>query len=298
MCSVCQIEEETLEHVLWSCSFAKKAWRWISGIFNMMPHYNILAYNKAAKGRSRMFKDLWLVANLVVRSKLWFTRNKKVYEKKSPCWSVFQKRVFHLMHEYSVRMKGFMHNTVADLRVMNYFWVNFRRVKQYDPIQCCWFPPNQWEMLLCCDKASKNNPGVAGAEVVARDTSCGVVGAMEIGMGITSKFLAEVYGIVVGLEWAVQWGFRKILIRSDSSSVINILEKNTFLWFVQQRWEDVCARYDSIRFVHSFREAIFAADKMARRGCNSGNGAGMHYVDRPDFLRSIELPNVAYFRFK
>ncbi|XP_026454941.1 uncharacterized protein LOC113356133 [Papaver somniferum] len=202
------------------------------------------------------------------------------------------------MHEYSVRMKGFMHNTVDDLRVMNYFRVKFRRVKQYDPIQCCWFPPDQREMLLCCDRASRNNPGVAGAGVVARDTRCGVVGSMEIGMGITSKFLAELYCIVVVLEWAVQWGFRKILIRSNSASVINILEKKTLMWFVQQRWEDVCARNDSIRFVHSFREGNFATDKMARRGCNLGNGVGMYYVDRPDFLRSIELPNVAYFRFK
>ncbi|XP_026443726.1 uncharacterized protein LOC113343824 [Papaver somniferum] len=164
--------------------------------------------------------------------------------------------------------------------------------------ECDWVPPEQGELLLCCDVASRNNPGVAGAGAIARDASCGVVGSMEIGLGITSNFLDELYGVVVGLEWAIQWGYRRILIRSDSTSVLGILERKSLPWFVQQRWKTVCQHYDSIRFVHSFREANFSADKMARRGCNLGHRVGIHYVGRPDFLISIELPNVAYFRFK
>ncbi|XP_026428612.1 uncharacterized protein LOC113324504 [Papaver somniferum] len=80
-CSVCQIEEESLEHVLWSCSAANRAWHWLAGIFHIIPHYNLLAANKEAKGRSRMVKDLWLVSILVLRSELWYQRNKMVYER-------------------------------------------------------------------------------------------------------------------------------------------------------------------------------------------------------------------------
>ncbi|XP_026430541.1 uncharacterized protein LOC113344071 [Papaver somniferum] len=71
-CSVCQIEEETLQHVLWSCSFAQKAWNWIAGIFNIKPYYDLITSYNGARLQSGIVRDLWLVANLVVRSELWF----------------------------------------------------------------------------------------------------------------------------------------------------------------------------------------------------------------------------------
>ncbi|XP_026443827.1 uncharacterized protein LOC113343973 [Papaver somniferum] len=177
-CCVCQNDEEFLEHILWNCSFAKKAWNWISGIFNLTPHYNLISSNKAAKGCSRMVKDLLLVSNLVLRSE------------------------------------------------------------------------------LC---ALRGNPGVAGDGVVARNVNSEVVGAMCIGLRIVSNYMAELYGIHLGLEWAVQWGYRNILIRTDSSSVITTLEEDNVPWFAQQRWSDAKGLYDTIKFVHTYREANFAA---------------------------------------
>ncbi|XP_026400452.1 uncharacterized protein LOC113296360 [Papaver somniferum] len=40
---------------------------------------------------------------------------------------------------------------------------------------------------------------IAGAGVVVRDEECNVLGTMSIGLGITNSFLAELYGIIVGL---------------------------------------------------------------------------------------------------
>ncbi|XP_026430528.1 uncharacterized protein LOC113327569 [Papaver somniferum] len=216
-------------------SFAQKAWNWIAGIFNIKPYYDLITSYNGARLQSGIVRDLWLVANLVVRSELWFTRNKKVYEKKVPCWSFFQKRVFNLMHEYSVRMKSFMFNTVADLRILDFFRVKHRKVKISDPKECYWTPPNNNELLLCTDGASRGNPGVEGAGVVARNASSEVVGAMCIGLGIATNYMAELYGIIVGLEWAIQWGYDRLLIRSDSSSVLKALEEDNVPWFATQR---------------------------------------------------------------
>lgn len=174
-CSVCQRAEESLENVLWRCSFAKRDWNWMEGIFSIKPHYNLLISNKEAAQRSGIVKDLWLVASLVVRSELWFTRNKKVYEKKIPCWSFFQKRVFKLIHEYSVRMKSYMHNTLADLKLLDFFRVSHRKVKHAVPKECYFTAPNHNELLLCTDGASRGNPGVSGDGVVARNANCALV---------------------------------------------------------------------------------------------------------------------------
>ncbi|XP_026378657.1 uncharacterized protein LOC113273104 [Papaver somniferum] len=245
-CSVCQIEEESLEHILWSCSAAKRAWQWLEGIFHLRSCYNLIASNKQAKGCSRMVKDLWLVSNLVVRSELWFQRNKMVYEKKKPCWNFFRKRVFNFIHEYSDRMKGCMLNRVEDMEILDFFRVKCRKVKMLEPVECLWQPPMQNQLLLCCDGASRGNPGVAGAGLVARNSACEVVGAMCVGLGVISNFLVELYNILIGLDWAVQWGYRDVLVRTDSMSVITALEGDNIPWFARQRWYEAKVKFDSI----------------------------------------------------
>ncbi|XP_026448218.1 uncharacterized protein LOC113348594 [Papaver somniferum] len=297
-CSVCQIEEESLEHVIWSCSAANWAWQWLAGIFHIIPHYNLLAANKEVKGRSRIVKDLWLVSILVLRSELWYQRNKMVYEKKKPCWTFFKKRVFNLIHEYSARMTGCMFNKVEDLEILNFFRVKCRRVKMLEPVECFRQPPMHNQLLLCCDGASRGNPWVAGDGVVARNSACEVVGAMCVCLGIISNYMAELYSILIGLELAVQWGYRDVLVRTDSSSVITALEGDFIPWFARQRWYDVKGMFDSINFVHTYREANFAADKMAKTGCLLDNGVRLTFVGRPELLNSIEFPYVSYFRLK
>lgn len=121
---------------------------------------------------------------------------------------------------------------------------------------------------------------------------------MCIGLGITSNYMAELYGILVGLEWATQWGYRQVVIRSDSTSVITDLKKDNIPWFAQQRWMDIKGLYDSIWFVHTFRETNFAADGMAKRGYHLEDGVELHIVGRPNFLHSVEYPNVNSYRFK
>ncbi|XP_026442694.1 uncharacterized protein LOC113342340 [Papaver somniferum] len=168
-CYLCNMEEESLEHIIWSCTFATQIWQWCSGLFNLTPYYDIVNSYKSAKGRSRIVKDLWLLAILVIRSELWQTRNMACFQNSSVSIHFFKKRVFYLISEYAGRLKGFMHNTTTDLDLLNFFRVMHRKVKQVQPIECFWSPPNRDEILLCCDGAAKGNPGIAGAGVVVRD---------------------------------------------------------------------------------------------------------------------------------
>lgn len=298
-CCLCRSAEESLDHILWSCTFAQSARTWIAEIFGLRPHQDFIIAYKSAEGKSPIVKDLWLIVVLVTRSELWNIRNKIVFEKKTISWSFFRKRIFTLIHDYSSRLKSFMFNFVEELQILNFFKVHHRQVNHTVPVEVFWVPPERGEIMLCCDGATRGNgAGIAGAGVVVRDEECNVLGAMSIGLGITNSFLAELYGIIVGLEWAVKWGIRRVLIWSDSVSAIYALENMALPWFVIQRWEDVRQLYDSIRFKHTYRETNFAADIMAKRGCQLGEGEGINYDGRPDFLNSIEYPHVSYFRFK
>lgn len=159
-----------------------------------------------------------------------------------------------------------MHNTVEDLRILDFFRVCHRKLRVIQPIACFWSPPEPGELLLCCDGASRGNPGVAGAGVIARNVDCDVLGATSVGLGITTNFLAEFYGIIVGLEWTRKWNIGRILIRSDSSSVIKALQSGDIPWFAMQHCLEVRDMYDSVRFMHTFSEANFSADILAKRG--------------------------------
>ncbi|XP_026383958.1 uncharacterized protein LOC113279479 [Papaver somniferum] len=154
-------------------------------------------------------------------------------------------------------------------------------------------PPEVDELMLCCDGADRGNSGV-----VARDHVANVLGAMSVGLGVMTNYIAEISGITIGMEWALQWGCSKVCIRSDSLSAVMAFNTSTLPWFVRQRWREVSSNYEVIRFERTYREANFSADKMAKRGCILPSEEGQHYLGRPDFLNSIELPNVSYFRFK
>lgn len=61
-----------------------------------------------------------------------------------------------------------MKNSAEDVVILDYFRVRYRSIKQHHPVECFWQPPNEDEILLCCDGAARGNPGRAGAGVVAR----------------------------------------------------------------------------------------------------------------------------------
>ncbi|XP_026420066.1 uncharacterized protein LOC113316048 [Papaver somniferum] len=127
-CCLCGIADESLDHVLFQCTFAARAWNWLSDIFGLRTNKNLLISFKAAKGKSHMIQDLWLLSNCVLKSELWALRNKAVFEQKQPNWNVFYRRVL-------------------------------KRVQDW---------------------------------------------AISIGLGITTNYLEELYGIIVGLEWAIR----------------------------------------------------------------------------------------------
>lgn len=61
-----------------------------------------------------MFKDLWLLAILVIRSELWMTRNGFIYDNRKVNWNFFHKKVFNQIQDCSRRLKGFMFNSQDD----------------------------------------------------------------------------------------------------------------------------------------------------------------------------------------
>ncbi|XP_026439640.1 uncharacterized protein LOC113338426 [Papaver somniferum] len=220
MCHLCRRGCETLGHIIWQCRFAKRIWAWAARIFNLQPREDLVASYKAAKGCSRMIKDLWLVANLAITTELWRLRNKVYFEDAVVHWLGFKGRVYQLIRDNSIRMKGHMNNTMEDLRILNYFKVKHISCKVSSPIEVRWCPSNQDEIMICCDGASLGNPGPTGVGVTFRDANAAVLGVLCVGLGLQKNFYAEVCAVIYGSMLARRWNFRSICVQYDSMSCI------------------------------------------------------------------------------
>ena len=87
-CFMCEEEEETIDHLLIHCNFAKVLWDLflsIVGISWVFPHSvlnNLLAWQGASVGKKR--KKIWLAAPLCLFWNIWRARNRLVFENEVP----------------------------------------------------------------------------------------------------------------------------------------------------------------------------------------------------------------------
>ncbi|XP_026428848.1 uncharacterized protein LOC113324774 [Papaver somniferum] len=244
---------------------ARRIWAWVAGIFKLDPNEDLVDSYKAAKGRSRMIKDPWLVANLAIVTELWKLRNKSYFENMVVQWLGFKGRVYQVIRDNSIRMTGHVHNTLEELRILNYFKVRHRSCKTSTPIEISWTPPNQDEIMICCDGASFGNPGQAGSGVVFRDASSEVLGVLCVGLGWKTNFYAEVCAIIYGAIMAKRWNLRSICIRSDSKSCIQAFQKDELPWQLVQKWKIAKSFYTNVRYIHSYREVNFSVDASSKQ---------------------------------
>ena len=87
-CFMCEKEEETIDHLLIHCKFAKMLWDLflsIVGISWVFPHlvlHTLLAWQGAAVGKKR--RKIWFAAPLCLFWNLWRARNLMVFENEAP----------------------------------------------------------------------------------------------------------------------------------------------------------------------------------------------------------------------
>ncbi|XP_026417441.1 uncharacterized protein LOC113312923 [Papaver somniferum] len=166
-----------------------------------------------------------------------------------------------------------------------------------DVKQCFFKLPGRGKILICCDGASKGNPGNAGMVFVARNEDGGCLGASSGGLGIATNYLDEVMALVVAGEWAVKKRYKNVCFSLDSKAVLLAFSNGRIPWIVVNKWNKIRKYISRITFTHSYREINFFADKMDKQGVLLVRGTVLYYEDKPDFLNQLEYEDGIYFRF-
>lgn len=129
---------------------------------------------------------------------------------------------------------------------------------------------SRFDMIVYSDGGSRGNPGpsAAGFVILGRDQTVVEQGGEYL--GITTNSQAEYHGVRIGLERALELGYRRIDFRVDSMLVVNQMNgvykvKNRELWPIYERIKGLVAQFESVRFSHVRREFNQLADGMVNK---------------------------------
>ncbi|XP_026428348.1 uncharacterized protein LOC113324243 [Papaver somniferum] len=154
------------------------------------------------------------------------------------------------------------------------------------------------ETILCCDGASRGNPGKAGYGFVVRNHIGNFVYAESGGLGVLANYIAEFIASIRALEWALENQNFKIIPQTDSKACATTLLNKKIPWFLMARWQRVISGLHSISVRHAYREANFSADHFVKKGMHLPKGIIQNFRERPSSLSQMEFPDMPYYRFE
>ncbi|XP_059294088.1 uncharacterized protein LOC132047177 isoform X2 [Lycium ferocissimum] len=131
--------------------------------------------------------------------------------------------------------------------------------------------------ILEFDGASKGNPGPAGAGAVLRAADGSMVFRLREGVGHATNNVAEYRGVILGLKYALEKGFKHIKVKGDSKLVC--MQAQGIWKCKNQNMADLCKivkelkdQFMSFQINHMDREFNTEADAQANLAVYLKNG--------------------------
>jgi ribonuclease HI/ADP-ribose pyrophosphatase YjhB (NUDIX family) len=125
-------------------------------------------------------------------------------------------------------------------------------------------------VTIFSDGGSRGNPGPSAAGYVVLDASQQVIAQGGEYLGITTNNQAEYHGVRLGLEKALELGYKRVDFKIDSMLVVNQMKgyykiKNRELWPVHERIRELMRHFEKVTFTHVLREFNQLADGMVNK---------------------------------
>jgi ribonuclease HI len=125
-------------------------------------------------------------------------------------------------------------------------------------------------ITIYSDGGSRGNPGPSASGYVIINSRQEVIDQGGEYLGITTNNQAEYHGVRLGLEKAIELGYKQVDFRIDSMLVVNQMNgsykiKNRELWPIHERIRDLMTHFEKVTFSHVRREFNQLADGMVNR---------------------------------
>ena len=125
-------------------------------------------------------------------------------------------------------------------------------------------------LTIYSDGGSRGNPGPSAAGYIVLNSRQEVIAEGGEYLGITTNNQAEYQGVRLGLEKAIELGYKKVDFKLDSMLVVNQMKgiykiKNRELWPINERIRMLMAGFDRVTFTHVNRQFNQLADGMVNK---------------------------------
>jgi ribonuclease HI len=200
---------------------------------------------------------------------LWQWRNKEVHDDEF----VRPFRPWQVALEYVAAYKNSM---MAEEKT------KYGKVQQQLDIK--WQAPMAGWVVLNTDGAAKTGVGTAGCGGVLRNDNGVWMEGFAKGLGDTTAYMAELWGIYEGLRMARRRGVEKLELRSDSQVIVRSLQEDNngssiMGCALMKRIRDLLKGSWDVKVIHVFREANRFANMLGNKG-NEGNYK-IEFFDHP-----------------
>jgi len=125
-------------------------------------------------------------------------------------------------------------------------------------------------VTIFTDGGSRGNPGPSAAGFVIINSEQQAIAEGGVYLGVTTNNQAEYHGVRIGMERAIEMGFKSVNFRIDSMLVVNQMKgfykiKNRELWPIHERIRELMKKFDLVTFTHVQREFNQLADGMVNK---------------------------------
>ncbi|KAL5734690.1 hypothetical protein ACOSP7_032551 [Xanthoceras sorbifolium] len=146
-----------------------------------------------------------------------------------------------------------------------------------------WCPPPPSWMKLNVDGSRSGPTGCIAAAGVIRDSNGQWLGGFTLNKGIGSALEVELWGMVEGLLYAWQAGYKFVIIETDCNIIVELLGQDIKechpLFNLLHNCKSLIHGDWFCKVVHIYREANKLADWMAKLGLQSD--LGVKYLEEP-----------------
>jgi ribonuclease HI len=318
-CVLCLQEEETKEHLFNACTYSQQIWdfgaqhmrksgRNRSCINSTIENWNSISFNNP------ILNCIWTLLPGFTLWLIWKERNQRIFHSRSSPAEVTWAKAKALIQE-TIRSKTWdeadQQCSPVESTILQH-WQPItsdqhqqKRHKILPTSPSTWSPPPLHYVKANFDGASRGNPGPGGYGVVIRGSE-GEVLDMEAGyLGETTNNVAELTGLLRGLQRATAKGHHKIFLEGDSQVIIRLITKILHgcdpdrispSWRLHSLLTDLTKHLQphlSIITSHVKREANKVADQLANVAVDTGeerlSWEGHDSHDSEVFVRCLHL---------
>jgi ribonuclease HI len=271
VCSLCNKEAETTNHLFLHCPFSLALWNWLSSIINqMIDSSTISALWRITNGSWNPQCKIVVTATVIyIFNSIWTSRNNLRFKNIKPNINSIISLIIanvSLVGNYTSLAAG---PSINDFEIMKFFKVGIHQPRPPKIIEVLWTPPLHGWYKCNTDGSSLGNPRLAACAGVFRNHKGEFIGGFAQKLGRDNALFAEIMGVILAIECASEKNWNQLWVECDSRLVVSAFKNpNIIPWHLQNRWLNCITKIKSMNFCisHIYREGNHCADKLASLG--------------------------------